>query len=167
MLARRSSDSCTWLRTAPSRSTDCFGPGTSLGNNLLGDLTGCSMTLQSSDLTGHPGLGEFIDDGTPGHGHFPLLAASRAINAGNDAACPPADQLGQPRVDRCDIGAIEFPGAVVLVNDLVGFAPRRATFRFILDPTGCPAGVVGTFRFASSDKAGAGALRVGQWRTGE
>ena len=25
-----------------------------------------------------------------------------------DVACPPTDQLGQPRVDQCDIGAIEF-----------------------------------------------------------
>jgi hypothetical protein len=68
---------------------DCFGPVTSLGNNLIGDPTDCTITLQASDLTGSPGLGDFTDDGTPGHGHFPSLAASRAINAGNDDACPP------------------------------------------------------------------------------
>jgi hypothetical protein len=99
-----------------SPSDDCFGVVTSRGNNLLGDTTGCSITLQSSDLTGNPGLDAFTDDGTPGNGHFPLLETSRAIDAGNDAACPRADQLGQPRVDipqvgtsHCDIGAIEFP----------------------------------------------------------
>ena len=87
---------------------DCAGPITSLGNNLIGDPTQCTITLQSSDLSGNPGLDTFTDDGTPGHGHFPLLQTSRAIDAGNDAACPLTDQLGQPRVGRCDIGAIEF-----------------------------------------------------------
>ncbi|HSX81290.1 MAG TPA: choice-of-anchor Q domain-containing protein [Candidatus Saccharimonadia bacterium] len=48
------------------------------------------------------------DDGTPGHGYFPLLPGSPAIDAGNDAACPSTDQLGQRRVGPCDIGAIRF-----------------------------------------------------------
>src|SRR5262249_59436703 len=57
---------------------------------------------------GAPCLAAFTDDGPPGHGHFPLLPISPAIDAGNDVACPPTDQLGQPRVGICDIGAIEF-----------------------------------------------------------
>jgi hypothetical protein len=82
-----------------------------LGTNLVGNPTGCTITLQPTDLTGDPGLGEFIDDGTPGNGHFPLVSGSPAIDAGNeDATCPRTDQLGQPRVGRCDIGAIEFQG---------------------------------------------------------
>src|SRR5439155_13455117 len=89
-------------------SGDCFGPVTSLDNNLIGDPTGCTITLGSKDLTGDPGLGTFSDNGTPGNGHFPLLSTSRAIDAANDAACPPTDQLGQPRAGHCDIGAIEF-----------------------------------------------------------
>ena len=96
---------------------DCFvaaNPGTSLGNNLIGNLSDCPITLLSTDLIGSPGLGPFMDDGTPGNGHFPLLSTSRAIDAGNDAACPPTDQLDQPRVGRCDIGAIEFQGTPVL-----------------------------------------------------
>lgn len=36
---------------------DCLGPITSLGNNIIGDTTGCDITLQSSDFTGDPGLG--------------------------------------------------------------------------------------------------------------
>ena len=95
----------------------CSGSVTSLGNNLIGDPTGCTITLQASDLTGDPGLGDFTDNGTPGNGHFPLLSTSQAIDAGNDAVCPRRDQLGQRRVNiprvgtsRCDIGAIEFPG---------------------------------------------------------
>jgi hypothetical protein len=100
---------------------DCSGVITSLGNNLIGDATGCATVLQPTDLTGDPRLGEFTDDGTPGHGHFPLLPGSPAIDAGNDDACPPIDQLGQPHVGRCDIGAIEFqPLDVVTI--------RQATF---------------------------------------
>jgi hypothetical protein len=91
---------------------DCSGVVTSLGTNLIG-LSGypfarCDLTLQSSDLTGDPGLDVFTDDGTPGQGHFPLLSTSRAIDAGMEGTCPPTDQLGHPRAGRCDIGAIEF-----------------------------------------------------------
>jgi hypothetical protein len=87
---------------------DCFGPVTSLGNNLIGDPTGCTITLQGTDLTGDPGLDTFTDNGTPGNGHFPLLSTSQAIDAGNDATCPRRDQLGKRRVGPCDIGAIAF-----------------------------------------------------------
>ena len=100
-----------------SRGPDCLGVVLSLGHNLIGDPTGCTITLQPSDLTGDPGLGDVADNGTPGNGHVPLLSTSQAIDAGNDAVCPKRDQLGQRRVNiprvgtsRCDIGAIEFPG---------------------------------------------------------
>jgi hypothetical protein len=89
--------------------SDCSGPVTSLGTNLIGDPTGCTITLLPTDLTGDPGLGDFTDDGTPGNGHFRLLRRSPAIDAGNDAFCPPTDQLGRRRI-TCDIGAIRFPG---------------------------------------------------------
>jgi hypothetical protein len=64
---------------------DCTGLVTSLGTNLIGDPTGCTITLQPTDLTGDPGLDTFTDDGTPGNGHFPLLPTSQAIDTGNDA----------------------------------------------------------------------------------
>jgi hypothetical protein len=96
-----------------SQGPDCFGPVTSLGNNLIGDPTGCTITLQLSDLTDDPGLDAFTDDGTPGNGHFPLLSTSQAINAGNPMACPKTDQLGEQRHRPCDIGAIEFQGKVM------------------------------------------------------
>jgi hypothetical protein len=87
---------------------DCHGEITSLTNNLIGDPTGCTITLQPSDLTGDPGLGPFTDNGRPGNGHFPLLPTSQAINAGNDALCPRTDQLGRRRIGPCDLGATEF-----------------------------------------------------------
>jgi hypothetical protein len=103
---------------------DCSGPITSLGHNLVGDPTGCTLTLQPTDLTGDPGLDTFTDDGTPGHGHFPLLPTSQAIDAGNDAVCPRTDQLGQRRIGPCDIGAIRFldPTDVQQANDAAAAA---------------------------------------------
>jgi hypothetical protein len=54
-----------------------------------------------------------LESYTPGYGHVPLLPGSPAINAGNDEACPETDQLGQHRVEICDIGAVEFQGTAV------------------------------------------------------
>jgi hypothetical protein len=87
---------------------DCVGSIVSLGNNIVGNLTDCGILLLGSDLTGDPGLGDFTDDGTPGHGYFPLLADTQAANVGNPIYCPATDQLGNPRAGSCDIGSIEF-----------------------------------------------------------
>jgi hypothetical protein len=123
----------------PNPAPDCLGPITSLGNNLIGDLSGCNISLLPSDLIGDPGLGAFLDDGATGNGRFPLLAGSQAINAGNNAACQPTDQLDTPRLAACDIGAIEF---YPLVNNLVALASMSTAF----DPTPVPGGPAGTFR---------------------
>jgi hypothetical protein len=92
---------------------DCFGAITSLDHNLIGDPTDCTISLLGNDLIGDPGLGEFTDDGTPGGGHFPLLASSQAIDRASPEACPPTDQLGLARIGICDIGAVEFQTAVL------------------------------------------------------
>jgi hypothetical protein len=119
---------------------DCFGPVTSLGHNLIGDPTGCTITLHATDLTGDPGLGAFTDDGTPGKGHVPLLEGSPAIDAGNDEACPATDQLGQPRVGVCDIGAIEFqpPAGEVIVIRRALFVNRLALLFLVATSSAAP-----------------------------
>lgn len=91
-----------------TESPDCSGPVTSLGHNLFGALDGCLLSPRPSDLTESPELAEFSDGGAPGHGHFPLLVDSPAIDAGAEAECPPTDQLDNPRDGDCDIGSIEF-----------------------------------------------------------
>jgi hypothetical protein len=99
-------------QTSGPQPSDCMG-GTSLGNNLIGDLTGCSINLLSSDRVDDPDLDDYADDGSPGSGHYPLIQGSPAINAANPTACPKTDQLGEKRVGACDIGAIEFQGTAV------------------------------------------------------
>jgi hypothetical protein len=85
----------------------CGGAVTSLGNNVIDDpSSSCNVTV--SDLTGDAGLGQLVDDGTPGNAHYPLLPDSQAVDAANDDACLKKDQLGRPRAPRCDIGAVEF-----------------------------------------------------------
>jgi hypothetical protein len=93
--------------TPAVRVVDCRGPVTSLGNNIINDTTDCSLVLQPTDLTGDPKLDAFTDNSEAGNGHFPLLPTSPAVNAGANA-CPARDQIGEPRVGTCDIGAIEF-----------------------------------------------------------
>jgi len=129
----------------PTETGDCPESATSLGFNLVRNpnatfsfgvpvTTDCSAFLTSTDVVADPLLGLFVDEGTPGHGFFPLTPDSPAINAGGSpprrhsdgqhswerpshvkADCPATDQIGQPRIDRCDIGAIEFlPDRVVV-----------------------------------------------------
>jgi hypothetical protein len=91
--------------------------------NIIGDLTGCDIALTSGDLVADPGLGDFVDDKTLGGGHFPLLATSPAINRGSNEVCSTdpvlsTDQLGQARVGACDIGAVEFGGALTIAIDV-------------------------------------------------
>jgi hypothetical protein len=88
---------------------DCHGPITSVGRNLIGKVgKHCRVKNRRNYISGDPGLGPFTDDGGPGKGHFPLLPTSRAIDAGGNNTCTERDQIGQPRVGLCDIGAIEF-----------------------------------------------------------
>jgi hypothetical protein len=135
-----------------SMTADCSGTVTSLGNNIIGDTTDCTVSVQTSDLTGDPGLDAFTDNGTPGNGHFPLIPNSRAIDAGNNNVCLSnpilaTDQIGQPRIGICDIGAIEFQQQV---NDKVSFEPIGSTFSTTSDTTGCPSGFVGKFSFSAT-----------------
>jgi len=133
---------------------DCDGPVTSLGNNIIGDPSGCTIVLQPTDRTGNPGLGAFAE-GTPGRGHFPLLLTSQAIDGGNNDACSPTDQLGKPRVDGgpikddviiCDIGSIESQAQAQIQNLNDKFAPLGSgDVGTAFSPTPCGGAAVGTF----------------------
>ena len=78
------------------RGDDCYGRPTENRGNLSQDGS-CS-----SELIGDPLLAEM----TGAVEHYPLLDASPAHAAADQAYCQPSDQLGNPR-PFCDIGAIE------------------------------------------------------------
>ena len=73
-------------------------------NNFIQDGS-CSPAFQ-----GDPGLGALVvpADGSPAY--YPLLAGSRAIDAGDDDYCSETDQIGtaRPQGAACDIGAYEY-----------------------------------------------------------
>ena len=102
-------------------SPDCDVTVESLGNNLIGDPAGCGINLQPNDLTGDPGLGDLMgtgEDDLPGKTFYPVLSGSPVTNSGNPSACPAKDQLGNPRVGRCDIGAVELQERMLVSIDV-------------------------------------------------
>jgi hypothetical protein len=101
------------------RHPDCEDQLASQGFNVIGDGTGCIVAPGPGDQIGTsaapvpPGLAELANNGGPTRTHA-LLPDSPAIDAGNPApsgtaegSCPPGDQRGAPRPDRCDVGAYE------------------------------------------------------------
>ena len=103
---------------SPGIGQDCAGIFTSGGNNIVGNTTGCTISATSGDQFDiDPKLGTFL----PEQGYDPLLSDSPAINAGNSATCPPADQRGVARIGACDIGSYEYtiPGPATNLS-LVG-----------------------------------------------
>ena len=94
------------------------------GHNLDSDDT-CGLDEANGSIPGvDPLLGPLQDNGGPTFTHA-LLPDSPAIDAGDDAQCPPTDQRGVPRpIDGdgdgnpvCDIGSFEFePGQLVVTT---------------------------------------------------
>jgi PKD repeat protein len=121
-VSNSSGDTLTLQNTilASNGSYNCWTAVTSLGHNMADDDT-CSLD-GDGDLTNTDPLLEPLDDnGGPTLTHA-LSASSPAIDAGDNAACPAADQRGQMRpVDGdndatadCDIGAFEYAESAVV-----------------------------------------------------
>lgn len=111
---------------------NCSGPISSSGGNVLGDMTGCTLTPHSTDAVGvsDPGLVEL----DASRNVFPLLETSPAVArvpACTDVAGADVDddQLGRarprPAFTDCDAGAYEseFPPSSTLA---VNFSPPNA-----------------------------------------
>jgi hypothetical protein len=82
---------------------DCAMPPDSSDDSLDGDSS-CAVALSGTN----PLLGPLAANGGPTQTEA-LAAASPAVNAGDNAVCPAADQRGVPRNDlSCDIGAYEY-----------------------------------------------------------
>jgi CSLREA domain-containing protein len=105
-----------------SQAPDCSGALTTQFYNLIENLTGCTFTAGTGDITGSdPALDVLADNGGTTQTHA-LLAGSPAIDAGTNTGCPATDQRGvaRPYGGFCDIGAFEVgptqPGPDFVVN---------------------------------------------------
>ncbi len=82
----------------------------SLGHNLIGDVQGCEIAFDATDLVNvDAGIEPLADNGGPTPTHA-LSAGSLAIDAGGPDCPPPdTDQRGvaRPQGAACDIGAFE------------------------------------------------------------
>lgn len=86
---------------------NCAIPITSLGHNLDSGSS-CGFNATGDQAKVDPGLGE-LSDGLGSTPVLVLLTGSRAIDAGDNTACPATDQRGisRPQGAACDIGAFE------------------------------------------------------------
>ena len=117
---------------------------TSLGNNL--SSANNAELNQASDLKStNPLLGSLQDNGGATRTHA-LLSGSPAINVGNTAAAPAADQRGVARVGAADIGAYEHvpvnqaPTVSAIANQTIDEDTATAALAFTIgdaetDPT--------------------------------
>jgi hypothetical protein len=69
--------------------------------------TGTLVSDYSGVSTSDPQLGPLADNGGPGMATHALLAGSPALDAGDPADCPAADERGFTRSGDCDLGAYE------------------------------------------------------------
>ena len=106
------------------------------GHNIDSDGT-CNLSGVNDQPNTDPRLGPLDDNGGSTQTHA-LLAGSPALDAGNDATCPTADQRGvvRPQGASCDIGSVESQ----IINDALTLSGQRTAY----DRTpveGAPAGV--------------------------
>ena len=125
---------------ANNPSGNCFSV-TSMGYNLSSDY---ASFLQPGDMNNtNPLIGPLSNNGGPTETHA-LLDGSPAIDAGDPANCPAADQRGEPRPEDgngdsnsvCDIGSYEYTLTIydldnsgeVDISDIMSVAARWNTF---------------------------------------
>ncbi|MEJ2266870.1 MAG: CSLREA domain-containing protein [Anaerolineales bacterium] len=86
---------------------NCIGSITSAGHNIDSEDT-CGFDQESDFVNTDPRLGPLQDNGG-GTLTQALIYGSPAIDAGDNAICPPTDQRGvtRPQGAGCDIGAFE------------------------------------------------------------
>jgi CSLREA domain-containing protein len=126
---------------------DCSGKITDGGHNLDSDGT-CGLNPAKGSLPKtDPLLGPLQDNGGPTWTHA-LLWGSPAIDAGDNAQCPPADQRGVPRpldgdgdgIAVCDIGSYELEGPtisptmVTITGPGEGFVGQSYPFTATIEP---------------------------------
>jgi hypothetical protein len=117
---------------------NCSGAVLDGGHNLSSDGS-CGFVAAGSANNVDPGLGPLASNGGPTQ-TMALAPDSPAINAGDNASCPPIDQRGVPRPAgaACDIGAFEGSDGIHHPGLKLSFSPAvipeggASTMRFIL-----------------------------------
>lgn len=138
---------------------DCRG-FTSLGYNLIGDITDCTFTPVTGDIVNaDPLIGPLTNNGGPTDTHA-LLQGSPAIDGGNPTGCTDqdgnplaTDQRGivRPQGDTCDIGAFEFE-VVEFIQVSIDVKPGGGKNSINLSSRGkVPVGVLTTSEFDAGD----------------
>ena len=115
------------------------------GHNVVG--AGCPSG-GTEDTTAAASLGALAGNGGPTLTHMPQ-SGSPAIDAGDNATCPAADQRGQLRTDyTCDIGAVEVQfsdsdttSKTVIQGGTYTFGPTLARVQVVDDGNGCLTGI--------------------------
>ena len=121
----------------------------SQGHTLIGDTTGCVMTNATGDILNADS--QLLPLGNYGGPTWTMrpTPTSPAIDAGNNATCPAADQRDQLRTDyTCDIGAVEVQfsdsdtiSKTVSQGNTYTFGPTLAKVQVVDDGDGCLTGI--------------------------
>ncbi|MGB8980631.1 MAG: choice-of-anchor Q domain-containing protein, partial [Anaerolineales bacterium] len=92
--------------SSPAAGPDCSGTIAAANFNIIENMSGCSITSGSNNLNVDPQISVSLTGDRPLHA---LFTGSPAVDAGDDATCPGADQRGtaRPYGSHCDIGALE------------------------------------------------------------
>ncbi len=119
--------------------SDCYGPITSQGNNIIGETTGCTISSTVSDqLNVDPDIAPLRYNGGPTYTHR-LYAGSPAIDGGNPDGC--LDQLGNPLttdqrgflrpldgngdgISVCDVGSYEYDPFLIILSSFLPMVNR-------------------------------------------
>ncbi|HLO33505.1 MAG TPA: choice-of-anchor Q domain-containing protein [Anaerolineales bacterium] len=123
--------------TSPSN-PDCSGTINTSNYNIIGNITGCTVTAGSADQLGvNPQISSTLINTPP---VYTLLGGSPAIDKGNSGECPATDELGtaRPQSAGCDIGAFELevfdPGVPFSVTVSGGNNQKKQTGQSFNNP---------------------------------
>jgi hypothetical protein len=110
--------------TSSLSSPDCEGTIAAASFSLIENMAGCSITSGSNNLHVDPQLNSTLTGAMLVH--MPTVTSS-VIDNGTSTGCPAIDQLGttRPYGNGCDIGAVEYVGAINTPTHTPTFTPTK------------------------------------------